>query len=100
MLAKISGAVTWLNDNFDALKPVFKAVAALIGVTLVAGLGALGVVIYTTVVPAIVAMNAALLANPVGLVVIAVAALVGGLYLLYTNSETVRVVLDAMAHIC
>ena len=99
MLAKISGAVTWLNTNFESLKPVFKAVAAIIGVALVAGLGALGVVIYTTVVPAIVAMNAALLANPVGLVVIAIAALVGGLYLLYTNSETVRVVFDAMANI-
>ena len=99
MLAKVTDAVAWLNTNFDSLKPVFKAVAALIGVTLVAGLGALGVVIYTTVVPAIVAMNAALLANPVGLVVIAIAALVGGLYLLYTNSETVRVVFDAMANI-
>ena len=34
--------------------------------------------------------NAAMMANPIGLVVIAVAALVAGLYLLYQNNEQVR----------
>jgi hypothetical protein len=35
-------------------------------------------------------LNAAMSANPIGLVVIAIAALVGGLYLLYQNNEQVR----------
>ena len=47
MLAKISGAVTWLNDNFDALKPILAAVATALAVGLVVGLVALGTVIYT-----------------------------------------------------
>ena len=74
MLAKISGAVTWLNDNFDTLKPILAAVATALAVGLVVGLVALGTVIYGTVVPAVTAMNIALLANPIGLIVIALAA--------------------------
>lgn len=42
------------------------------------------------------AFNAALTANPIGLVVVAVAALVAGLVILYNKSEKVRAVLDAM----
>jgi predicted nuclease with TOPRIM domain len=42
------------------------------------------------------AFNAALTANPIGLVVIAVAALAAGLVILYKKSEKVRAVLDAM----
>lgn len=41
------------------------------------------------------ALNAALVANPIGLVVVALAALVGGLVLAYRNSETFRNVVDA-----
>lgn len=41
------------------------------------------------------ALNAALVANPIGLVVVALAALVGGLVLAYKNSETFRNVVDA-----
>lgn len=40
------------------------------------------------------ALNAALSANPIGLVVVAVAALVGGLVLAYNKSETFRNVVD------
>lgn len=40
------------------------------------------------------ALNAALNANPIGLVVIAVAALVGGLILAYRHSETFRQIVD------
>lgn len=40
-------------------------------------------------------LNAALSANPIGLVVVAVAALVGGIILAYKNSETFRNVVDA-----
>lgn len=41
-------------------------------------------------------MNAALNANPIGLVVMAIAALVGGLVLAYNKSETFRNVVDAL----
>ena len=74
MLAKISGAVTWLNDNFEEIKPVLAAVAAALAVGLVVGLGALGAVIYATVIPALATMNIAMSANPIGIVVIALAA--------------------------
>lgn len=40
------------------------------------------------------ALNAALTANPIGIVVMAIAALIGGLVLLYKNNETVREVID------
>lgn len=39
-------------------------------------------------------LNAALNANPIGLIVIALAALVGGLILAYKNSETFRAIVD------
>lgn len=42
------------------------------------------------------AFNVALTANPIGIVVVAVAALVAGLVVLYKKSEKVRAVLDAM----
>ena len=74
MLAKISGAVTWLNDNFEEIKPVLAAVAAALAVGLVVGLGALGAVIYATVIPALATMNIAMSANPIGIVVLALAA--------------------------
>jgi len=41
------------------------------------------------------ALNAALAANPIGLVVLAIAALVAGLVLAYQNSETFRRIVDA-----
>ena len=40
------------------------------------------------------ALNAAMLANPIGLVVIAIAALIGALFALYKNNETVRNAID------
>jgi hypothetical protein len=42
------------------------------------------------------AFNFVLSANPIGLVVIAIAALVAGLYTLYQNSETVRKAIDSL----
>ena len=74
MLAKISGAVTWLNDNFEEIKPVLAAVATVLAVALGGALYALGTVIYATVIPALGTMNIAMSANPIGLVVLALAA--------------------------
>lgn len=42
------------------------------------------------------ALNAALTANPIGIVVVAIAALVGALVLLYQKNETVRKIVDAV----
>jgi hypothetical protein len=42
------------------------------------------------------AFNAALTANPIGIVVVAIGALIAGLVILYNKSEKVRAVLDAM----
>jgi len=47
------------------------------------------------VMTAQMSLNAAMLANPVGIVIIGIVALVGALYLLYTNVESVRNVLNA-----
>ena len=60
MLSTISKSVGWVTDNFDTLKPILASVATLAGVTLVAGLAALGVVIYTTVIPAVTLMTGGL----------------------------------------
>lgn len=48
-----------------------------------------------TVIAAVWAFNLALAANPIGLVVIAIAALVAGLIYAYKNSETFRKIVDA-----
>ena len=44
-------------------------------------------------------MNAAMTANPIGLVVAAVALLVGGLYLLFTKTEIGREAFEAISHV-
>ncbi|MFE5777076.1 hypothetical protein [Brachybacterium sp. NPDC056505] len=98
-------AVEWITPLLDGL----GAIAPLIG-PLVVGLGALagavalvngGVAVYNAVMavaaawPKVAAAaqwlwNAALSANPIGIVVAAIAALVGGLVLFFTKTETGR----------
>ena len=56
-LSKVNKAVAWMNENFESLKPFIAGVATAIGVTLVTALAALGVVIWTTIVPAVTAMT-------------------------------------------
>jgi TP901 family phage tail tape measure protein len=51
--------------------------------------------IIRSVVAGVMALNAALIANPIGLVVVALAALVGGLVYAYKHSETFRAIVDA-----
>lgn len=97
----VSGALmsmfTWLEKN----RNVISLVALVVG-TAAAAWG-----IYTLVtkgIPALLlavrgaqlALNAALIANPIGLVVVAIGALVGALVWLYQNNETVRRVVDAV----
>jgi len=73
--------ITWISENTDVLMPL----AAGIGVIVAAvGLWAAGQWV----------LNAALAANPIGLVVVAIAALVAGLVVAYQQSETFRNVVD------
>ena len=69
--------IAWISENSEVLMPL----AAGIGVVVAAvGLWAAGQW----------ALNAALAANPIGLVVVAIAALVAGLIVAYQTSETFR----------
>ena len=93
-VTKGADLIAWLTESEGRIKTVGVVLAVLVTAGLVVATTALW-----AMVTAMTGLNVVMLANPVGLVVIAVAALVGGLYLLYTNSETVRVVFDAMANI-
>jgi hypothetical protein len=75
---------SWINRNKDFLIPFAATVAAVVA----------GFKIYATVQKGVTAVtaawNAVLLMNPIGLVIIAVAALVAGLVVAYQRSETFR----------
>lgn len=80
--------ITWILDNLNWLAPVLGTVIGLI-----AGISA-GIKIYNTVVAAAkiaqIAWNAAMAANPVGLVITAIAALVAGFVLLWNKCDGFR----------
>jgi hypothetical protein len=102
--------VGFLNEHRTATMAAVGAMAALLAVTklhaavmavqaaggLVAYIKNIRIVAAITRVWAAVqwAMNAALTANPIGLVVVAIAALVGGLILAYKKSETFRSIVN------
>lgn len=94
-----------MSENTGAIKILVTIVAALAGGILVANaamkLYAAGSLAVKAATAAWTAaqwlLNAALNANPIGLIVIALAALAAGIYLAYTRSETFRrIVGDAM----
>jgi phage-related minor tail protein len=93
----LMGMFTWLDKNRDMITLVAAVVA---GAAL--GFGLYNAAIIATRLPLILAtaaqwaLNAALTANPIGLVVVAIGALVGALVWLYQNNETVRRVVDAV----
>ena len=86
------------SQHTTAVKVLVGAVAALSGAILVANAGLKAYELYTKVAPAIVKAaaaaqwlwNAALSANPIGLVVVALAALGVALVVAYKKSETFR----------
>lgn len=102
LIDMMTGAVDWLSQGEGGMeglvrytKPAVIALGAFAGVV---GLVSLALKIYnswamiTKVATGIAtaaqwAWNAALTANPIGLVVLAIAALVGGLYLFFTRTE-------------
>lgn len=95
-------ALTGLTDAFQKIAPFLTDHADIIGkiMIVVGGLAAVVVIIttaykaYMAITKAMVivqtAFNAVLAMNPIGLVVIAIAALVAGLVIAYQNSETFR----------
>lgn len=100
----ISGIVTALEAVFGWL---FRNEDVLLAVGVAAGIVAAAFVVWKTVQLASAAvtgvvtaaqwlLNAALTANPIGIVVVAVAALVAALVVLYNRSETVRTIIQAV----
>lgn len=107
LLGLLSDAVGWITKNQTAFK-VFVVAAASVAATVLAVNAALTAykAISTVVKVATVAftyaqwaLNVAMAANPVGLVVVAIVALVAGLVLAYKKSETFRNIVDSLARI-
>lgn len=79
--------VQWLIDNMDTITPIILGVAAALGVL------ATALAIHDlikSVTSAFTLLNAAMAANPIGLVVTAIAALVAGIVVLWNKSEGFR----------
>ena len=88
VLPPLISAATWILNNLNWLAPLLGTVIGLIS-----GISA-GIKIYNTVVAAAkiaqIAWNAAMTANPIGIVIAAVAALVAGFVLLWNKCEGFR----------
>lgn len=84
----VSDVTTTVNEAFDAFKAVQQASSA--ATTLFAGATTTSTVATTTATGAQWRLNAALTANPIGLIVAGVAALVTGLVLFFTKTELGR----------
>lgn len=77
----------WLWRNRDVIIPVVAALGAMFAAFK-------AFMFIKTVIAAVAAFNAVLLANPIGLVVAALAGLVAGLVIAYQRSETFRKIVD------
>lgn len=95
-----SGAGGRLASMFGTLTNVLGKVAGFVNQNRTAFATFLGVLagfqILRSITMGVMAFNAALAANPIGLVVIALAALAAGLVLAYQKSETFRTIVDAV----
>jgi phage-related protein len=104
-LSPAQQAVTLAVGAFAAAVPVailllgklLQGYASLLteGPKVVAAFGKLAQMIQTGVIPAIVRLNAVLLANPIGLVIAALAALTAAFVYVYQRSETFREVIHS-----
>lgn len=86
----------WIKQNQEWLGPLAVALGTFVGIITAI---TLAMRIWTAVTAAYTAvqllLNGALTANPIGIIVVAIAALVAGLIYAYKNSETFRRVVDA-----
>jgi phage-related minor tail protein len=85
-LQKVTG---WVKQNQEWLKPLASVLGVLVGIILVIAAATKAWAVVQTI------LNAALFANPIGLVVLAVAALAAGVIYAYTHSETFRRIVTA-----
>lgn len=93
-------SVDWFKRNYD----IIVDVATVIGIAGGAYLLYQGVLIATQVPMAIVtaaqwALNVAMTANPIGLIVVGIGLLAGGLYIAYKRSETFRAGLSGLLEV-
>lgn len=90
---KISDSIKWVTDNLDWLLPVLAGVlagfVAFQIITTISGIFATFTAITAGASGAMAIFNAIMLANPIMLVVLAIAALVAGIVLLWTNWDKV-----------
>lgn len=91
-IAAVKDVIAWFKQHKDIAIALGVAIGvlitALVGLRILRGITALWV-----------AFDAAMTANPIGLVVVAVAAVAGGLVLLYERSRTFRDVLRTVGHV-
>jgi phage-related minor tail protein len=90
LIVYLGATVGWLQKNSDTVKTLALVLGPLVGIIA-------AIVTITKVYTAVqAALNVVLSLNPIGLVVLAVAALVAGIILLYKNSETFRNIVTAV----
>jgi hypothetical protein len=92
-IAKIAGAFVLLVGAVKGLSILSSIITFVIGIITNGGL--LVAFIRTTLMPALSTFFTFLFTNPIGLVIVAIVALIAGLVLLYKNSETARKIIQA-----
>lgn len=90
---RISDSIEWVTDNLNWILPVLAGVlAGFVAFQIISTISSL-FTLFTTITAgasgAMAIFNAVMLANPIGLVAIAIAALVAGIVLLWTNWDKV-----------
>lgn len=98
LIPAVQGIVTWVQKNTDVVIPLVAAIGAFLIISKAAALAeaaftaikAAGTVATAGATASQWSLNAALTANPIGLVVLAIAALIGAIVLLYNKNETFR----------
>lgn len=100
-MAVVAQGLQWVQANMDSVKPVLVAVGAVIATGAVAwgiyqGVQMAATAGTTLMAAAQWALNAAMSANPIGIVIVAVGALVGALTYAYMKFEEVRFVIAGL----
>ena len=83
----VESVITWVMDNLPAIEPIITGIAVALGV-LAAALAIQGII--SGVSKAFAMLNATMLANPIVLIVAAIAGLVAAFVALWNKSETFR----------